>query len=261
MSSFDRGAVRYALTSELTSWDDALIKKNVVSREQCLIAKGFTTEQVVDILAKERAEQAEAAAAEAVEPAASPYAGKSAGELDEIEEEEDDDAMLQRYREERLHQMREAAARARFGTVLDIVKADWLREVNDASKSCWVVVHLYQDAVELCGVVDRALQSLAAQFRDLKIVRIRSTAAIENWPDAKLPTLFAYREGELKHQFVGIDTLGGEQLTSADLEWRLSRLEVLETELEADPGASRGRGVRGSSRRQVRGEDLDTDLY
>ena len=71
MSSFDRGAVRYALTSELTSWDDALIKKNVVSREQCLIAKGFTTEQVVDILAKERAEQAEAAAAEAVEPAAS----------------------------------------------------------------------------------------------------------------------------------------------------------------------------------------------
>ena len=64
MSSFDRGAVRYALTSELTSWDDALIKKNVVSREQCLIAKGFTTEQVVDILAKERAEQAEAAAAE-----------------------------------------------------------------------------------------------------------------------------------------------------------------------------------------------------
>ena len=186
MSSFDRGAVRYALTSELTSWDDALIKKNVVSREQCLIAKGFTTEQVVDILAKERAEQAEAAAAEAVEPAASPYAGKSAGELDEIEEEEDDDAMLQRYREERLHQMREAAARARFGTVLDIVKADWLREVNDASKSCWVVVHLYQDAVELCGVVDRALQSLAAKFRDLKIVRIRSTAAIENWPDAKL---------------------------------------------------------------------------
>ena len=65
MSSFDRGAVRYALTSELTSWDDALIKKNVVSREQCLIAKGFTTEQVVDILAKERAERAREADAQA----------------------------------------------------------------------------------------------------------------------------------------------------------------------------------------------------
>ena len=168
--------------------------------------------------------------------------------------------MLQRYREERLHQMRAAAARARFGTVLDIVKADWLREVNDASKSCWVVVHVYQDAVELCGVVDRALQSLAAQFRDLKIVRIRSTAAIENWPDAKLPTLFAYREGELKHQFVGIETLGGEQLTRADLEWRLARFEVLETELEADPeqvagavseGAAKASPGRGSRHRLV----------
>ena len=53
MSGFDRGAVKYALTTETTEWDDVLIKKKVASREQCLIAKGFTTEQVIEILVNE----------------------------------------------------------------------------------------------------------------------------------------------------------------------------------------------------------------
>jgi hypothetical protein len=29
--------------------------------------------------------------------------------------------------------------------VVEITKDDWVREVTEASKSCWVVVHLYQD--------------------------------------------------------------------------------------------------------------------
>jgi hypothetical protein len=28
---------------------------------------------------------------------------------------------------------------------MEITKADWVKEVTEASKSCWVVVHLYQD--------------------------------------------------------------------------------------------------------------------
>jgi hypothetical protein len=170
--------------------------------------------------------------------------------------------MLQEYREARLREMKDQASRDRFGEVCEITKADWMREVNDASKSCWVVVHLSQaradrscppvasmlpagtassppsnrilraplllsragagrarrsalpqDAVMETRVVEAALTVLAAKFREVKVVKIVSTAAIENWPDARLPAMFLYHDGEMKHQLVGADALGGRELT------------------------------------------------
>ena len=45
-----------------------------------------------------------------------------------------------------------------------------------------------------------ALDVLANKFKDLKIVKIKSTAAVENWPDKNLPALFMYHEGSMQHQ-------------------------------------------------------------
>lgn len=57
----------------------------------------------------------------------------------------DDDRILEMYRAQRLAEMREQAVRNRFGDVNEITKEEWVREVTDASNSCHVVVHLYQD--------------------------------------------------------------------------------------------------------------------
>lgn len=87
------------------------------------------------------------------------------------QDELDDDSALQQYRAKRIAELREKAVKERFGDVRDpfiwpmsgwangmltcvfvwgrqvmeITKADWVKEVTEASKSCWVVVHLYQD--------------------------------------------------------------------------------------------------------------------
>lgn len=53
-----------------------------------------------------------------------------------------------------MEEMKERAAAARFGEVYEISKADWVREVTDASKEVCVVAHLYEDSIVECRVME-----------------------------------------------------------------------------------------------------------
>ena len=55
------------------------------------------------------------------------------------------DAMVAVRRQERLRQLREQAARPMFGKVGRIGREQFVSEVTEASRDCWVVVHLFQD--------------------------------------------------------------------------------------------------------------------
>ena len=123
----------------------------------------------------------------------------------------------------------------RWGTVIEISRVDWISEVTESSKTCWVIVHLYNDSVAHCDLVNESILSLAPRFPALKFVKIRSTQAVENWPDKNLPTLFIYNQGELKHQLLTLNSLRGDSFTTQDLEWWLSTKNILETELEGPP--------------------------
>lgn len=135
-------------------------------------------------------------------------------EIMEEDEDEDEEKMLKDYREKRLRELKQHAAKYRFGDVIGIGKDDWLREVTEASKGAWVVVHLYQDSVIECQLVDEAMIKLAAKFKNVKFIKIRSTQAIENWPDRNLPAIFVYHDGVLNCQLVTIATIGGKKMGS-----------------------------------------------
>jgi hypothetical protein len=111
-----------------TEWDDILIKHGIkedpTARDQ----------EVADAL-EEMAERARAAH--------DPMAEKTLAQLDE-EEDEHDDAVLRRYREARIRELKEAAIRGRYGSQQEISKADFVDEVTNATKGVWVVIHLYQ---------------------------------------------------------------------------------------------------------------------
>lgn len=157
-----------------------------------------------------------------------------------------------------MSELREASARNRFGDVVEIVKDEWVREVTDASKSCWVIVHLYQDYITECRLLENALLILASKFKYIKFLKIRSTQAVENWPEKNLPTLFLYHEGELKQQMITLKQVGGKSMKTegcvlssclaefsrtliflSDLEWWLASRNIVTTsELEEDPRES-----------------------
>jgi len=99
----------------------------------------------------------------------------------------------------------------------------------------WVVVVLTSTSVPECELIEGFLPSLATRFPATKFCKIASQSAIERWPDANLPTIFCYQNGEMQHQLLGHKQCGGPCTNEARLEWRLKILTVLpESTLEKD---------------------------
>ena len=98
--------------------------------------------------------------------------------------------------------------------MIEISKDDWIKEVTEASNSCWVLVLLYSNSIEDCEIVENIFILLSKKFMKVKFLKIRSTSAIENWPDKNLPTIFLYHNGELAHQLITLKSLGGSSTTS-----------------------------------------------
>eukprot|EP01035_Chromulina_nebulosa_P031885 gene31885-42528_t len=217
----------YAISGETTEWEDILIKKGITTKEDVLLSKGLNPEDFL-----ERPKDIEIVEESLIDKLQ--YATKE--EIDELEEDEfDDNRALNEYREKRLRELKESQVKNRFGDVLGIGKDDWIREVTDCSKTCWVVVHLYQDSVVECQLVDEAFIILSTKFKYVKFVKIRSTQAIENWPDRNLPTIFAYHEGVLQKQLVTLKQIGGKTMKASDLEWWLAENDIVNSELEENP--------------------------
>jgi hypothetical protein len=115
--------------------------------------------------------------------------------------------------------------------VIPISRPDWTREVNQESMRAWVVVTLTSHDVERTGCVEAAIHKLASKFPSVKFVTIPSTAAIANWPNGNLPTVFVYRHGKLQKEFIRLKTT----ITADELEWDLAECNVLETDLDERP--------------------------
>ena len=49
------------------------------------------------------------------------------------------------HRRQRMAEMRAQQMKARFGEVVEISKADYVTQVNNAGEGVWVVLHVYKD--------------------------------------------------------------------------------------------------------------------
>eukprot|EP00624_Nannochloropsis_granulata_P002619 evm.model.NODE_23176_length_15026_cov_24.516239.2 len=235
------------------------MKKGVVTREQVFAAKGLDDREFLD-----PSKPSPPADDQECDSKAHPFENATLEELDEADGEDDggaydDDSVMAKFREMRLKEWKEKQARERYGDVVEICKDDWIREVTEGSKGGggegqWVVVHLYQDRVEECRLLDEILREVAFKFKSLKILKILSTAAVENWPDRNLPTLFVYKDGVLKTQMLGLKKVGGRGVRATDLEWWLAGEGIVETEMEENPREEEGRERRrGGFREKVGG--------
>jgi len=226
MSGFSNKTYEYS--AETSEWEDILIKKGIRTKETILEERGLDFTEHMDKY-KPKEEEVVVSTHEMLEKA-------SLEDLEVVEDALDDERAIQEYREARLRELREKRAKDRYGVVKDIDKVDWTREVNDASQNCWVVVHMFQDSLVECRLMDECLKDIAARFKYIKVVRIKSTSAVENWPDRNLPTLFMYHEGEAREQIMTLKTLQGKQMKPVNLEWALVEKGLItDSELDSDP--------------------------
>lgn len=57
-----------------------------------------------------------------------------------------------------------------------------------------------------------------------------STVCVPNYPDKNLPTIFVYRNGEMKHSLIGPFAFGGMNCQFTHLEYKLYEFGALETQ-------------------------------
>eukprot|EP00897_Mesotaenium_endlicherianum_P007567 jgi/Mesen1/6839/ME000351S05961 len=149
---------------------------------------------------------------------------KSEQELEELDDELDDDRFMEEYRRKRLQELRVAATKPRFGSVELIKGQDFVHEVSQAPPDVWVVLHLFKDGVQACGIMAECLNELARKYPGTKFLKIISTDCIADYPDFNLPTLLVYNNTSVKATLVGLQRFGGKRCSPEDVAFALLKV-------------------------------------
>ncbi|KAI8930197.1 thioredoxin-like protein [Entophlyctis helioformis] len=136
------------------------------------------------------------------EPAAN--ASDSDDDLEGLEDLEDDDEYIQEYRARRMLQLQVQSVRPRFGVVADLQTADYVSAIDDVDPSVTVVIHLYQQSLDACRLVNTFLDTLATAYPTVKFAKIVSTKADAVFTDDVLPAVLVYEAGALTHTLLRI---------------------------------------------------------
>jgi len=145
--------------------------------------------------------------------------GKDLDELDELEDEEDEE-FLEKYRKQRLAELSTVARASVYNQVYPVQKPDYARDVTEASKKAFVLVHL-TSSLET-NIESRLLtelwRELARKFGEVKFCEMRADLCIEGYPERNTPTILVYHDGDIKKQLVTLKELGGKATTLEDLQ-------------------------------------------
>jgi hypothetical protein len=125
------------------------------------------------------------------------------------------------HRKQRLAELSTVARASVYNQVYPVQKPDYARDVTEASKKAFVLVHL-TSSLET-NVESRLLtelwRELARKFGEVKFCEMRADLCIEGYPERNTPTILVYHDGDIKKQLVTLKELGGKATT---LEGRMS---------------------------------------
>ncbi|KAL8645965.1 MAG: hypothetical protein Q9210_006413 [Variospora velana] len=153
---------------------------------------------------------------------------KGLEELDELEDEEDGE-FLEQYRKQRMDELSTIARTSIFNQVYPLQKPDYSRDVTEASRQAYVLVHLTSSVGT--NMESRLLtelwRELAHKFGDIKFCEIRGDMCIEGYPDKNTPTILIYRNGDIQRQIITLRELGGAKTRTRDVEELLVNVGAL----------------------------------
>ncbi|KAJ3215570.1 hypothetical protein HDU67_000228 [Dinochytrium kinnereticum] len=231
---------------EDTEWNDALRARGIIPPKEAEITEEEIEAMVEKVIQQKYGEKA--------------LEDRTLDELDDIEDEEDD-RVLDEYRRKRMAEMAALASKEIYGSVVQISKTDYTVEVTEASKTVWVVVFLFQAPLPACKLIGSHLETLARKYKATKFLKIVADQCIPNYPDKNCPTLLIYGDGDLKANLVGVEAMGGVNVTVKGLEWVLGRhkaIQVKEEEMKRDEDDYVSR-IRVTRPQKNAGDDDDDD--
>ncbi len=206
VTNFSVDKPSHGFTTKTTEFDDALIQRGIVTTEQAMMAKGASAEEAFR-LANEKTNKPKAEAVHWHQPdeAAGNNSDDDESDDSDFEDDFDDDAFLQEYRSKRLGQMKEELQmkQSLHYSVLHISRELWKTHVNEASAEHWVVVTMVEASGERKDRVVQELERFCKEFtHDISLLTIKASDAIPNWPQERVPAMFAYKDGVKQHEWI-----------------------------------------------------------
>jgi hypothetical protein len=205
VTNYQPGKSSYAYSARTTEFDDACIQRGIITHEQAIFSKGASSEEAIRLVGLKNSLACEQSANDD----GNEHGNEKADGDDEDEDDYllEDDEFLDRYRQQRLDELKEEKSKLKgetveFGEVVLISRDEWNRHVNEDSMKHWVVVCLTSSDTERTGRVEQAVRQLAGDYRMTKFILIPSRSAIPNWPDSNLPSIFLYRHGKMQSELL-----------------------------------------------------------
>ncbi|XP_017559605.1 phosducin a [Pygocentrus nattereri] len=161
---------------------------------------------------------------------------------------EEDEQSLKKYRKQCMQEMHERLSFGpRFDSVFELESGEaFLEAIEKEHHLTLVIVHIYEDDVKGCEALNNCLTCLAAEYSCVKFCRIQASAtgAEERFSEDVLPTLLAYKGGEMLGNFVCITKHFNEEFFATDVENFLNEYGLLpEKEFAACPDDEEEHGV------------------
>lgn len=234
--------------TEDTEWNDILREKGVIPERP-----PSPTQELEEALAEIIQNQHE-----------NRLEGLNLDELEELEDEEDED-FLDSYKQKRMEELRKLQTKEKYGMVYPISKPEWAKEVTEASKQGWVLVHLSCQSALQSRLVSALWPQLAGKFRDIKFCDIEGKRAIENYPDANCPTIIIYKDGDVVKQYVGLSMLNGNDTRMGDFERVLTEIGAVKENdqrltRDMDEDQEESHRLR-FQKKAIREDDSDDDFF
>lgn len=131
------------------------------------------------------------------------------------------DDYLQEYQKQRMREMLDKFGKLCFGDVVHLKNSEeFLDAIDNENKTITVIIHIYDENVPGCDVMNGCLISLAKEYPLVKFCKIIGSAVnvSKNFKKEGIPALLVYKNGEVIGNFIHVTDYLGEDFFSTDVE-------------------------------------------
>uniref|UniRef100_A0A6M2DLJ8 Putative conserved phosducin-like protein n=1 Tax=Xenopsylla cheopis TaxID=163159 RepID=A0A6M2DLJ8_XENCH len=143
-------------------------------------------------------------------------------ELDEELEQLMDDEFILEYQKQRMKEMLSLNSNTiTFGEVQSLnSQDDFLNAIDDENKAVTVIIHIFENNVKACKTMNSCLNTLAAEYNNVKFCKIVGSIAglSRSFNNLGVPAILVYKNGQIMGNFVRISDDLGDDFPPSDVE-------------------------------------------
>jgi uncharacterized protein YoaH (UPF0181 family) len=190
VTNFSTSKPSHEYTTSTTEFDDELIRRKIVTKEQSLMAKGASLEEAIRLIEEEKDYNKQKSKKNSKSWTDIKINKQSNNEAindedvdvndssddDSFEDDDPDgEAFMQRYRQERIEQLKQHDEKNKIklalsnhdSSVIHITRNDWKEQVNDASMDGkWVIITMTENSGNLKDHVVQELHQISREYNN-----------------------------------------------------------------------------------------------